>query len=259
MCLVVFAWKTHPDYPLIVAANRDERHDRPSRDAAWWPDNPDLLAGRDLQAGGTWLAVARSGRFATVTNYREAQQPRPGLRSRGEIVTGFVAGDAPAPDFIASLPGEEYAGVSVLAGDGETLCYASNRGDAPRSLAPGVYGLSNASLDTPWPKLLRARNGLSDLIAAGDVDPTALMRLLADRAPAPAADVDSGELPFRIARALTAPFIVTETYGTRCSTTLMTGSDGRVRFRERRFGADGSRSGESSFDFVVAGGAVRRR
>ena len=114
MCLLVFAWKAHADYPLIVAANRDEFHSRPAQPARWWPDQADLLAGRDLQAGGTWLAVSRNGRFATVTNYREAQKPRPDLRSRGEIVTGFVAGEASAGDFVGSFDGDRYAGVSVL-------------------------------------------------------------------------------------------------------------------------------------------------
>lgn len=249
MCLVVFAWRAHPEYDLIVAANRDEYHARPAEAAHWWPDAPAVLAGRDLQAGGTWLAVGRSGRFATVTNYREQQPVRPGRRSRGEIATGFVAGTDRAIDFVSSLDGGGYAGMSVIAADRDSICYASNRGDAPRSLEPGVYGLSNASLDTPWSKLLRARERLGTLLREDKVNPTELRRLLDDRTPAPAAEVQGGELPFELARALTAPFIVSAAYGTRCSTVVLRTTAGDVRFLERRFSPAGDATGDSSFGY----------
>ncbi len=249
MCLVVFAWKSHPDYRLILAANRDEFHGRPSQDADWWPDQPDLLAGRDLQAGGTWLATHRSGRFATVTNYRENQRVKPGLRSRGEIVTNFVAGEAEPMSFVASISDAPYAGVSVLAADRENLCYASNRGDAATALSPGVYGLSNASLDAPWSKLLRSKEALAKLLDDDRVNPTELLRILADRTPAATSEVVSNDLPFKLARALTAPFIVADEYGTRCSTTVLVSNDGRIEFFERRFDKKGNPSGESGFRF----------
>jgi uncharacterized protein with NRDE domain len=249
MCLVVFAWNAHPDYKLILAANRDEFHGRPSQDAHWWPDHSHILAGRDLQAGGTWLAMARSGRFATVTNYREQQKVQAGLRSRGEIVTNFVSDDVDAMTFVSSIAGEDYAGVSVLAVDLSNICYVSNRGDEPVSLAPGVYGLSNASLDTPWSKLVRGKHALAELIDADRVNSTELLRLLADRTPASSSEVESSDLPFKLARALTAPFIVADTYGTRCSTTLLIANDGRVEFSERRFDPDGEASGDSNFSF----------
>ena len=249
MCLIVFAWKAHPDYKLILAANRDELHARPSQDAHWWPDQPHILAGRDLQAGGTWLAIARSGRFATVTNYREQQQARAGLRSRGEIVTNFVSSDADALTFAASITGEDYAGVSVLAADHEDISYVSNRSDAAVSLAAGVYGLSNASLDTPWSKLVRTKEALTGLIDADKVNSTELLRLLADKTPAASSEVHTNDLPFKLARALTAPFIVADTYGTRCSTTVLIANDGQVDFSERRFDPDGAASGDSNFSF----------
>jgi uncharacterized protein with NRDE domain len=249
MCLIVFAWQAHPDYKLILAANRDEFHTRPSQDSHWWPDQPHILAGRDLQAGGTWLATARSGRFATVTNYREPPEARAGLRSRGEIVTNFVSDDVDAMTFVSSMTGADYAGVSVLAADQANICYASNRGDEAVSLAPGIYGLSNASLDTPWSKLIRAKQALTALIDANNVNPTELLRLLADRTPASSAEVDSSALPFKLARALTAPFIVADKYGTRCSTTLLFANDGCVDFRERRFDPDGTVTGDSNFSF----------
>ena len=249
MCLIVFAWQAHPDYRLIVAANRDEYHGRAAREAHWWPDAPDILAGRDLQAGGTWLAAGRNGRFATVTNYRENQRPKAGLQSRGEIATGFVAGsDAPLA-FVSAFDGSRYAGVNVLAADAESLCYVSNRDDAPRALPPGIYGLSNASLDTPWSKLVRARAALADLVDSNAVNATALFRLLGDRTPAPAGEIESGDLPFALARAISAPFIVSDDYGTRCSTVIEVDNDGMTRFRERRFAAGGETTGESAFAF----------
>lgn len=252
MCLVVFAWESHPDYQLILAANRDEFHGRPSQEAHWWPDRPNILAGRDLQAGGTWLAAARSGRFATVTNYREQERPRAGLRSRGEIVTNFVSTDVDAMTFVSSLAGDQYAGVSVLAADRAHICYTSNRGDAATSLPPGVYGLSNASLDTPWSKLTRTKEALTALIESDNVNTTRLLRLLGDKTPAASGEVDDSELPFKLARALSAPFIVSDTYGTRCSTILLITNKGRIDFCERRFDPGGARSGESNFSFNCA-------
>lgn len=255
MCLVVFAWKAHPDYKLIVAANRDEFHGRPSQDAHWWPDLPNVLGGRDLQAGGTWLAMSRSGRFATVTNYRERQPPRSGARSRGEIVTDFVTGESEAGSYVSSFAGETYAGVSVLAAntstdDGnESIGYTSNRSDEAVTLEAGVYGLSNASLDTPWAKLVRTRETLAALVESDNVNTTELLRLLADKTPAASSEVDNTELPFKLARALTAPFIVSDTYGTRCSTTLMISNEGKAAFCERRFDPRGIATGDSTFSF----------
>jgi uncharacterized protein with NRDE domain len=251
MCLVIFAWQTHPDYRLVLAANRDEFHRRPSQPLHWWPDSPDLLAGRDLQAGGTWLAAHRSGRFATVTNYRERQKAEGNPKSRGALVTNFVAGDMDAATFAGSISGKDYAGFSLLTADDKDLFYVSNRGDEPTRLAPGIYGLSNASLDTPWLKVLRSREGLVSLVDANTINETALFRLLADRTLAPIADVDAGPLPFELARALTATFIVSPDYGTRSSSVVLWSHTGKVAVSERRFDADGRSSGQSRFVFAA--------
>jgi uncharacterized protein with NRDE domain len=184
-----------------------------------------------------------------VTNYREQHEARAGLRSRGEIVTNFVSADVDAMTFVSSMAGDNYAGVSVLVADHEQLCYVSNRGDEPVSLAPGVYGLSNASLDAPWSKLIRTKQALTTLIESDKVNPTELLRLLGDQTPAASSEVVTNELPFRLARALTAPFIIGDTYGTRCSTTLLITNSGRVDFCERRFEPDGTASGDSNFSF----------
>ena len=258
MCLVVFAWKAHPDYPLILVANRDELHARPTKDMHWWPDEPGVLAGRDLQAGGSWLAVTRNGRFATVTNYREAARRRTAPRSRGDFVREFASGTKRPTPFVQQLDGRQYAGCSLLAGDGDELVYWSNRGDEPRPLDPGIYGLSNASLDTPWPKLVRTRSKLAAVVAENNLSMTSLFRLVADKKPVPATEVIANELPFELARALSAPFIVTTEYGTRCSTALLIGANGLIEVGERRFNSSGEPNGDSLFRFSIEDNAVAR-
>ena len=257
MCLIVFGWRAHPEYPLILGANRDEFHARPAAPLDWWADVPGIAGGRDLQAGGTWLGLARSGRFATVTNYREDLAPHPGARSRGELVTRFLEGGDTALGFAGGLDGEAYAGFSLLAaqlGGQEQLAYVSNRGDPARTLAPGVYGLSNASLDTPWPKLRRSKSRLRALLEDGTVNTETLFALLADREPGSSediADAIADDLPLEIMRAIAAPFVVTPAYGTRCSTVVLAGRSGQVRVHERRFDSSGTPTGDSQVVFTI--------
>ena len=251
MCLIVLAWRAHPRWPLIVAANRDEFHRRPAQPLQWWPDEPLILAGRDLEAGGTWLAASRQGRFATVTNYRESLGRQSGERSRGALVTDFVTADSTPLAFAENIELERYAGFSVLAATPESVVYASNRGDAPRALATGIYGLSNASLDTPWPKVVRSRERLHSLLARDDVTPEHLFALLADREPADEIGTPARDLPAPTARAVSAPFVVTPEFGTRCSTILVLDANGEMQVRERRFDADGRLTGESAVEFRV--------
>ncbi len=252
MCLIVFAWNHHPDYRLILAANRDEFHRRPTQDAHWWPDHPNILAGRDLQAGGTWLALTRKGRFATVTNYREQAFTKASHKSRGQLVTAFVTSDQDPASFSRSIDGPDYAGFNLIAADlndaSPSISYVSNRDDPLVELDAGVYGLSNATLDTPWVKLTRSKKRLTGLIADDDINETSLMRLLADREIAKE-DADTEYLSITQARAITAPFIVTEEYGTRCSSVLLWRNSGEVEFIERRFDATGSQTGQSKFTF----------
>ena len=256
MCLIVVAWKKHPDYPLILAANRDEFHDRAAEPMGWWDGETKLLGGRDLQAGGSWLAVSRTGRIAAVTNVRETR-PTP-VRSRGEIVTGYAGDSVSATDFAARLPVSDYAGFNALLGDRNGLHFLSNRHDDPgvdtaiaRPLEAGSYGLSNATLDTPWDKLLRTRQRLDDAIDEKTLTLDRLFDLLADREPAEKEDESSARLPSGIARAASAPFIVSPDYGTRCSTALLWRSDGHIEIAERRFAANGEASGESRFVFIA--------
>ena len=249
MCLIVLSIKQHPDYPLVVAANRDEFHARPTQNAHWWPDKPDILAGRDLQAGGTWLAVSRSGRFATVTNFRDAQPPDPAHRSRGHLVTDFVDGDMSPSDYLDSIDEDAYAGFNLIVGNKDAFAYLSNREEGTRALTTGTYGLSNALLDGPWHKVESSRSALAALVESGDVNESTLMRLMDDRDKGPVEEVERGRLDFETAHAITAPFIVMPDYGTRCTTVVLLDKDGRWQFVERRFDAHGTLTGESRFTF----------
>ena len=249
MCLILIAFKTVDHYPLLIAANRDEFHARPAQKADWWPDDSDVLGGRDLQAGGTWLAVHRSGKFAAVTNYRDADSSKRGKRSRGHLVSEYLRGDLSPTEYLQTLDGDDFAGFNLLVSDGQTLAYQSNRSDSCGELPAGVYGLSNATLDTPWEKVERSKNKLQELIDAGAVNETSLLRVLGDKEKGPVDEVKSDRLPFATAHAITAPFIVLPEYGTRCSTVVLADQNGRWSLVERRFAADGSKSGESRFSF----------
>lgn len=236
MCLVLLAWDAHPRYRLIVAANRDEFYARPTAAAGWWPDHPQILAGRDLREGGTWMGVTRAGRFAAVTNVREPQMYRVGAPSRGHLVGNFLAGAMPSLAYAAGLmpTAPMFNGFNLLMFDGATLAWYSNRATGARILPPGVYGLSNAQLDTPWTKVVlgkedvrRAIDGPDDGIEA------ALFASLARRDPAPEAELPSTGVGDERERALSSAFIATPEYGTRCSTVLLIARDREVTFVER--------------------------
>jgi uncharacterized protein with NRDE domain len=251
VCLLVVAWQVHPHHPLIFAGNRDEFHARPAAPADWWADSPALLGGRDLQAGGTWLAVHRDGRFGVVTNFREAAADATGQRSRGELVVDFLTSPAPPRRWLKDLAarGADYGGYNLLvAGDGE-LHYATNRGDDAPGLAPGIYGLSNHRLDTAWPKVRRIKDRLAALLESDDLASESLFRILADRTPAPDDSLPATGVPLAWERMLSAAFIVSPRYGTRVSTVVRITAKGGVEFEERRFDADGQRVGQRHFEF----------
>ena len=250
MCLILFAWRAHPDYRLVLAANRDEFHERPTLAADFWPQQPGLLAGRDLQAGGTWLGVTRSGRFAAVTNFREPLEPEiPLERSRGELVTDFLAGEQPPLEHAQGLraSGTNYRGFNLLLGTPESLAYASNRHVRPSEVAAGCHGLSNHLLDTDWPKVRSGRARLGRLLEGARVDPEALFDLLTEHSLVP------GDMPARAGDSairrhlMNHYFIVSPVYGTRSSTVVLMDRRGRVTFIERRFAPDGSESGASRY------------
>ena len=238
MCLIVIAWRQHADFPLVIAANRDEFHTRPTDPLHFWPDHPQLLAGRDLRAGGTWLGITRTGRFAAITNRRGHEAPA-GAPSRGMLTLDYLLGECPPRLYIQRLGSdcERYAGFNLLVGDiaGE-LHYLGNRGPRLERLQPGVYGLSNAMLDTPWPKLLGAREEMAALLR-GDPDPQRVLELLADRTVPPDKALPATGVGIEQERLLGPRFVSSEWYGTRASSCIRVRRDGRVEFTERRFDA----------------------
>jgi uncharacterized protein with NRDE domain len=250
MCLIVLSLGQHPEYPLVLVANRDEFHARPTREAHWWPDKPDVLGGRDLQAGGTWLALHRNGRFATVTNYRDAKPPSPRFRSRGYLVTDFLESDLAPSAYIETIDEDAYAGFNLIVGKAGEVEYLSNREEGSRDLGSGTYGLSNALLDGPWHKVESSKKKFSALVDSGNVNETSLMRLMNDQGKAPVSEVEKGDLNFETAHAVTAPFIVMPNYGTRCTTVALMDNDGNWRFTERRFDSAGQKTGESRFSIL---------
>jgi uncharacterized protein with NRDE domain len=259
MCLLVLAWRTHPRYRLIVAANRDEYHARPTAPLAVWQDAPDILAGRDLSALGTWLAVDRRRRFGIITNFRDVQARRPDAPSRGGLIPEWLR-QAIAPETLLGHlepDAQRYAGFNLLLNDADSLYYASNR--APkfsRALEPGVYGLSTLLLDTPWPKLTRVRaefeQWLAEQSAAHTTSPDAagerLFAMLADRTRS-LPDVRAGArpLPAEWVEVLSSAFVVHPLFGTRCSTLAMIGYDDSLYIQERRFDANGDTVGQNGW------------
>ncbi len=258
MCLLVLAWQAHPRYRLVVAANRDEYHERPAAALAKWPPPAALIAGRDLRAQGAWLAVDRERRFGVVTNFRELQPPRPGAPSRGELIPRYLNAPAlavSAQRFFAALEGEahRYSGFNLLLSDRDSLWYGSNRASPfARALTPGIYGLSNELLDTPWPKLQRVRRGFEAwLTRPQSGSPAALFELLKDRTQAAedgALPRSGSGLPPEWDRILSAPFVLHPKYGTRCSSVVLLEPGGRLYFAERRFDPRGEPAGETEFE-----------
>src|SRR6188768_2150729 len=253
MCLLVLAWRCHPRHRLVVAANRDEFHARAAAPLGPWDPPSGLIGGRDLLAGGAWFAVDTRQRFGIVTNFREFGRRRRSAPSRGGLIPAYLSGDLAPGEYLRQLetdaPG--YAGFNLLVGDGNTLWYASNRADQfARELPPGIYGLSNEFLDTPWPKLVRVRarfEALMQSTKASDLDAfdSELFAMLGDREPAPPDSLPPGDLSPEWARKLSAPFVLDPRFGTRCSTVLTISNEGALRITERRFDVNGAAAGQS--------------
>ena len=243
MCLIVFAWRPGHALPLIVAANRDEFYARPSLPLASWPEAPQVHAGRDLEAGGTWLGVGANGRFAALTNIRDPHQP-PARKSRGELVARFLSGEMSIDDYLTDVVGRsvEYAGFNLLLGNAHELWHFNARESGPVMLAPGVYGVSNAGLDTPWPKLLKARAALIEVL--DDPRPEALLAILSDAQVASFAQLPDTGVGLATESLLSSVFIASPTYVTRASTALIVGADGTRHMVERSFGPYGGHLGE---------------
>jgi uncharacterized protein with NRDE domain len=238
MCLILFAYNLHPQYSLILAANRDEFYSRPTVPANFWQDAPNILAGRDLVHGGTWLGITRTGRFAAITNYRDLSSPQ-GSRSRGKLVSDFLQSNISVSEYIQDIKemASKYSAFNLLVGQfnekQNTLCYFSNRSNTAFELSPGIYALSNHLLDTPWPKVESGKKALDKFISnTEELSSEQLFEILKDERQAKDDDLPNTGIGLERERVLSPLFIKTENYGTRCSTVLMIGKKGEVIFEE---------------------------
>jgi uncharacterized protein with NRDE domain len=250
MCLVLLVWRMHPQYPLIVAANRDEFHARPAARAGWWPDHPQILAGRDLQAAGTWLGLTRSGRFAALTNYRDPEPRRAAAPSRGALVADMLMAGGSVAEGLAYLRdvGDEYNAFNLIFSDGERLGVFESALRTGRELGPGVYGLSNHLLDTPWPKVQDGKSRLESALSAM-TDTAPLLALLRDDRPASDERLPATGISLEWERLLSSAFVRAPDYGTRCSTIIRIERPGRVHFDEWTWDSEGADLGRVSVEF----------
>jgi uncharacterized protein with NRDE domain len=268
MCLAIAALDAHPQYRVVIAANRDEFHARPAAPAHWWTSG--MLAGQDLIGGGAWFGVSRNGRWALVTNFREGIPRDPDAPSRGKLVTGALLDPSPPLICAAAIArdGARYHGFNLLVGeltpqgehetyqslpdDRSTAAYVSNRASGAIVLSAGIHGLSNHLLDTPWPKLVQSKARLADALSGQALDTAAAFALLADREPAADATLPMTGVSRERERILSSAFIVSPDYGTRCSTVFTLARDGSANFVDRSFDAIGNMTGETAHAFTVA-------
>ena len=249
MCIVLVAWRTCPRVPLVLAANRDEYHERPTQPAGFWNDAPSIFGGRDLEQGGSWLALDGQGRIAVVTNFMEPGTKRPGARSRGLLVSDYLRGNVAPAEYLRKVAAQvdDYDAFNLLAGDQDGLWFMQSRTREPVAVGAGIYGISNGELDCPWPKVLRGKAELLRILSQWPGDHpesvAGLFSLLAERAvPADAALPDTG-IGLEWERRLAPLFVQAGAYGTRSSTALFMHAEGGFRFYERTFDYLGHQTG----------------
>jgi len=253
MCLLLFAIDRHPAFRLVIAENRDEFFNRPSEPACFWPESPDVLAGRDLERGGSWFGVTRTGRWAVVTNYRDFHHRRYSRLSRGGLVSRYLQDGESLEAFRAFLETDDghYAGLNFVAGDQTGAFYFSNTGGGSCHLGPGVYGLSNHWLDTPWPKVSGAKRDFTEWLEAASTRVDTLFELLAERDLAPDEQLPDTGIGLEWERVLSARFIRGEKYGTRATTVFLVDHEGKARFIEKSFDEQGQEKGVAEFRFTL--------
>lgn len=257
MCIAYLAFGAHPDWPLFIAANRDEYHHRPSLAAAPWRDRPDIIGGLDCEAGGTWLGLTRQGRFALLTNYRDPSVLLPQAPSRGKLVADYLTADVPPDDYAASIQrtAQTYNGFNLLLGDLTGARYVSNRAqqDSPQRLAPGRYILSNHLLNTGWPKAVRLRVALDQFpMAQLEQSLTPVFEILKDNTQAIDGLLPATGLTLERERLLSSPFIISPEYGTRCSTVIAVHASGHAIFSEISYDSSGTAVQRHDWPFSVS-------
>ena len=250
MCVLAFAWRAHPDWPLVLAGNRDELHARPAAPLARWDEAPEVLGGRDLEGGGAWLGVSEQGRMAVVTNLRGFGPPLPEAPSRGRLVRDVLTGQGPYAHFGDADLGAFNPMNLIAVSQGGAWFWANRPRSAIRPLAPGLYGLSNGDLDAPWPKTLRLKAALAAWLGGPDHQAQPLLAALADETRPPDEELPSTGLDLERERLVSPIFIRAPRYGTRCSTVVRIDVQGHGEIIERRFGPEGQPAGESALQFT---------
>jgi len=237
MCLIVFANNVHPKYKLIFAANRDEFYNRPSEQAEFWKEYPDLLAGKDLQAGGTWLGITKQGKFAAITNFRDLKNHANDAPSRGQLTLDFLINDDSPGEYYNKLKPalNDFNGFNLLLGNVDELFYLSNKTKELQKLQTGIHGISNAILNTPWPKVERSKRHLESLIQQEDINAWEVIAILKDTSIAKDEELPDTGAGLDLERMLSPVFIKSEKYGTRCSSVVMVDKENNVKFVEKFF------------------------
>ncbi|MCD6306962.1 MAG: NRDE family protein [Deltaproteobacteria bacterium] len=256
MCLFLAAIDAHPVYKLVIAANRDEFYERPTARAAFWNEAPHILAGKDLRAGGTWFGITQNGRIGAITNYRDPASLKSDAPSRGKLITDFLMCEDDPETYLSNvaLRAKDYSGFNLVVGIKERLYWYSNRGSGIRRLTPGVHGLSNHLLDTPWPKVIRSKALLNNILVHHPVlSPEPLLAMLHNRTPAPDHALPDTGVGIERERILSPIFIVSPDYGTRSSTIVLLNREDRVLFLERIYGQGLDQHSDATFEFIVEG------
>ena len=253
MCLIVFAYKAHPKYKFIFAANRDEFYDRPTKQADYWKDHPELLAGKDLQGGGTWMGITKQGRFAAVTNYRDLKNIKEDAPSRGILTLDFLINGISAEQYYENIKPslQDYNGFNLLLGSIDELFYFSTHTNGIKKLEPGIYGLSNAVLNTDWPKVKKSKVGLSILLKHDEVHPWELLSILNDTLKAKEEDLPDTGVGMEWEKVLSSIFIQSPKYGTRCSTAVIVDKENNFRFAEKTFFGNQGSFSNKDFSFKI--------
>ena len=253
MCLIVFANNILDDYKLIFAANRDEFYDRPSEQADFWKEHPDLLAGKDLQAGGTWMGITKQGRFAAITNFRDLKNHRTDAPSRGNLTLDFLVNDFTPEEYYNKFKPSlnNFNGFNLIIGNVDKLYYFSNKTEGIQKLEPDIHGISNAILDTPWPKVEKSKRQLKNLIEQKNIHPWEILNLLDDTSLAKDEELPDTGVGLELERMLSPIFIKSEKYGTRSSTIVTVDKHNNVRFVEKTYFANSGRFSNKDFNFII--------
>lgn len=253
MCLIFLSLNNHPTYKLVVAANRDEFYNRKTEAASFWKDHPGILGGRDLEAMGTWMAMSKQGKVSLVTNYRDLKNIKAQAPSRGQLVTDFLLKDLSPKEYLGQVEerGQAYNGFNLIVGSAEELYYYSNYKGGVEKIEPGLHGLSNHLLDTPWPKVTSGIEKMKTLLASKEIDPVKLFELLYDDRTAPDERLPDTGVGLERERMLSSMFIKSPNYGTRCSTVILIDQDDHVYFAERVYDLSTFEFSSQSFEFKI--------